>query len=80
MFKYQKATPANWVLHPTKKQTITVVICMIVGVFLMAFAASNGFTESPFRMKYIILLLLIIPALVTTSQVYRNYSTNQKNS
>ena len=76
MFKFQKAKQANWVQHPTKKQTIAVVICMIVSTFLIVLA-TNVFSESPFRRMNILLMLIIFPALITTIKVCRNYSANK---
>ena len=73
-----QAKQAKWMQHPTKNQMILVVTVQIIGSFLLLLATSNLFTESPFQRNNIVLMLLLIPALIATIKVCKNYFSNKR--
>ncbi len=71
-----KAPKSPWFKHPTKQQMLLSTVAWLMGSVLLVLSMTNFFTESLFRPKYAILIVLLIGATLTEIGVVSNYYKN----
>lgn len=64
---------ADWFLKPTKKQLLIIVTIWLLGLICLVIASTNGFTESPFQKKYIVINFFTASSFFSILGVIANY-------
>lgn len=64
---------AKWFLTPTKKQVIILTVIWLLSVFIIIFASTNNFSETPFQKKYYFSNILLALSFISITWVINNY-------
>ena len=69
---------ANWVQNPTKKIVTLYIVLTSIGSLLILLAITDFFSENPFKMKNVLMFMLLIYPLWNCLKLMRNYNNNTK--
>jgi hypothetical protein len=68
----------NWYQNPTKKTLIVFGLLWLIGNTLLVLVLTDLFTESPLKVKNIIMMFFMIGSTVSVSHLYIKYFKKNK--
>jgi len=70
---YRESLKPNWYTHPKKKHAISFSFLFFIGFFLVSFAATNAFQESPFHVGNLVFFFMVLYSGSKVYSIWRNY-------